>query len=229
MRKYDILLCDADDTLLDFALCEKTAVAALLSEFGVKADDALLSSYSEHNDRLWKMLERGEITMQELIFLRFREFFKLHGIKGDGDRAAVRYREILSKYAFTTDGAKELLDRCKGKVRVYVISNGKAEVQISRFKLAGITDNTDGLFISELLGTKKPDTDFFVKAASSISDFSKERALVYGDSLTADIAGGIAFGVDTCWYNPRGKANENGPVPKYEIRTHKELYPILHI
>ena len=40
----------------------------------------------------------------------------------------------------------------------------------------------------------------------SIPDFCKERAVVIGDSLTSDMMGGIAYGIDTCWYNPKGKS-----------------------
>ena len=50
---------------------------------------------------------------------------------------------------------------------------------------------------------------YFDFVASEIDNFSKERALVVGDSLSSDIAGGINFGLDTCWYNPFG-ADGNG-------------------
>ena len=49
----------------------------------------------------------------------------------------------------------------------------------------------------------------FEKVAAEIKNFSKESTVIVGDSLTSDIAGGIAFGIDTVWYNPDGK-----PTPK---------------
>lgn len=229
MRKYDILLADADNTLLDFTSAERTALTSLLTEFGVRAEESLLSSYAEHNDRMWKKLERGELSHKELSEMRFRTFFADHGIKGDGMLAEKRYRSLLSLCAPKTDGAEELLLRCRGKVRVYIISNGRAEVQISRFKLSGISDLADGVFLSDLIGSKKPEIRFFEAAASSIDNFSREKALVYGDSLSADIAGGFNYGIDTCWYNPLGCANGSGIVPVYEIGKHSDLYSILDI
>ena len=229
MKKYDILLADADNTLLDFTKSERVAASALFSEFGTEPDDKLLNDYSEYNDSLWKRLERGELSMKELISLRFTGFFKDHGIKGDGDAAAIRYRQILSKCAFKIEGADELLHKCRGRVKVYIISNGKAEVQLSRLRLSGITDITDGIFLSEIIGAQKPDTYFFTKAASSIEGFSKERTLIYGDSLTADIAGGVNSGIDTCWYNPGGIVNRTPFIPDYEIKKHSDLYSILKI
>ena len=40
---------------------------------------------------------------------------------------------------------------------------------------------------------------------TGIEYFNKKETLIVGDSLTSDIKGGIAFGLDTCWYNPKRK------------------------
>ena len=48
-----------------------------------------------------------------------------------------------------------------------------------------------------------------------------------GDSLSADIAGGVAFGLDTCWFNPRRLSLDGGPVPTYQIAALEELRGIL--
>jgi 2-haloacid dehalogenase len=44
-----------------------------------------------------------------------------------------------------------------------------------------------------------------------------------GDSLTSDIRGGTAFGIDTCWYNPNGKIAGPGDRTTHEIRELAEL------
>ena len=51
--------------------------------------------------------------------------------------------------------------------------------------------------------------------------------LVIGDSLTSDIAGGVASGIDTCWFNPHAWPPGDGPAPTYEIRRLSELLPIV--
>ena len=45
----------------------------------------------------------------------------------------------------------------------------------------------------------------------------KERVLVVGDNLNADIKGGSQFGFRTCWYNPGAEANTQNISPDYEI------------
>ena len=48
-----------------------------------------------------------------------------------------------------------------------------------------------------------------------------------GDSLTADIAGGNASGIDTVWYNPDRKENTSLVVPTYTVRNYQEIADLL--
>lgn len=63
--------------------------------------------------------------------------------------------------------------------------------------------------------------------AAHIDGFEAEKALIVGDSLTSDIAGGAATGIDTCWFNPRHKKPTGSVLPTYEIHSLGELYGIL--
>jgi 2-haloacid dehalogenase len=65
-------------------------------------------------------------------------------------------------------------------------------------------------YISEELGYEKPDIRYFQAVAEDIPDFDPKTALVVGDSLTSDMAGGIGAGLDTCWINPTGR-----PIPSH--------------
>lgn len=228
-KKYSVLLADLDNTLLDFDLAERYAISALLSHYGAENDN-LLNAYSVFNDSLWKRLEKGEITRKQLIDARFVEFFRQYGINGDGAEAAPLYEKYLSENAAWIDGAKELLIRCKGKIKVYIISNGTARVQLPRIQKSGVDKMTDGYFISELIGYNKPDIRYFEKVCGEIPGFIPEQTLLLGDSLTADIAGGIAFGLDTCLYDRHGKYKAPGKIkPGIVITELKQLYKILDI
>jgi len=48
-----------------------------------------------------------------------------------------------------------------------------------------------------------------------------------GDSLTADIAGGHAAGIDTVWYNPDRKENTSLVVPTYTVSNYQEIADLL--
>jgi len=48
-----------------------------------------------------------------------------------------------------------------------------------------------------------------------------------GDSLSSDMRGGIRAGMDTCWYNPKGKQISDDLPITYTIRTLEELVPLV--
>lgn len=50
-----------------------------------------------------------------------------------------------------------------------------------------------------------------------------------GDSLTADIQGGINAGIDTVWYNPKQLENKSSVLPTYQVHNYQELLTILHV
>ena len=53
------------------------------------------------------------------------------------------------------------------------------------------------------------------------------RILIIGDSLTSDMKGGINAGIDRCWYNIAGEANEDNVPVNYEIKNLWQIREIL--
>ncbi|MBD3857970.1 MAG: HAD hydrolase-like protein, partial [Acidobacteria bacterium] len=52
--------------------------------------------------------------------------------------------------------------------------------------------------------------------------------LMIGDSLSSDIAGGVNYGIDTCWFNPDGIALDGGPKPTFTIADLNEIDDIVN-
>ena len=203
---YEIILLDADGTLLDFSRSEREAVAMTLSEAGLPSDDGVILTYSEINDSLWKMLERGEIQKSVLFYRRFELLLERFGWQGDALAMAKRYMECLSHKGYLIDGAEELCRRLSRDHRLYIVTNGTEWIQRGRLADSGLLPYMSDVFISDLIGAPKPRAEFFTYVAEHISGFDPDRTLIVGDSLSSDMAGGIAYGIDTCWYNPKGAA-----------------------
>jgi len=55
----------------------------------------------------------------------------------------------------------------------------------------------------------------------------RDKILIIGDSLTADVAGGNNAGIDTCWLNPKDIANQTGATPTYEITDLKQILTVI--
>ena len=204
--RYENILLDADGTLLDFLAAEDAAVRETMSLYGIKPTDELVAAYSEINDGFWKMLERGEIKREELLYKRFQVFCERFGFSVDYMKMAADYRALLRQQGQLLDGAVNFLQKLYGKAKLYIVTNGVATTQSKRIEISGITKYIDEIFISENLGCEKPDVRYFEKVSEILGGLDKSRTVIVGDSLTSDIKGGIAFGIDTCWFTPKSKS-----------------------
>jgi len=59
------------------------------------------------------------------------------------------------------------------------------------------------------------------------NDPRKEEVLIVGDSLTSDIKGGNAYGIDACWFNPARLPRTPDVTIQYEIGRPDELLGIV--
>ena len=198
------ILWDVDGTLLDFIAAEKAAIKTLFGEFNLgQCSDEMIKRYSEINKIYWQRLERGEITKQEVLVGRFKEFFKSEGI----DISVVEefnslYQLRLGDTIVYHDDSLEIIKSLQGRVRQYVVSNGTVEAQSKKLRLSGLGELVDGIFLSEHIGVEKPNIEFFDKVLEEIKPADRSSILIVGDSLTSDIQGGNNAGIVTCWYNP---------------------------
>ena len=78
--KITTLLWDVDGTLLDFDYSMRGALRKCFHTLGKPLTEEMILRYSQINDGYWKRLERGEVTKEELLPGRFRDFF------ADGNR-----------------------------------------------------------------------------------------------------------------------------------------------
>ena len=225
--RYDIVLFDADGTLLDFHRSEREAVKEALAMSGIDADAEMIKKYSEINDRLWKMLERKEIERSVLLYRRFELFCEHYGYVADAKKIALDYMQMLSTKGYMLEGAEELLQSLLGRVRMYIVTNGVEFIQRERYARTGMDKYFNDLFISEAIGFNKPDVKYFNCVAEHIEGFEPSRTLIVGDSLTSDIKGGLNFGIDTCWYDPDRKRNEGDICPTYTAHSFEQVYDII--
>lgn len=227
--RYDFLLFDADDTLLDFGAEEKIAFRATFESYGYAYDEAsVLPVYNTINHRLWSAFEKGKIQKQDIIDRRFKELFEHFGMEGDAGRFSADYQDNLGKLGGVAEpGAMQVTKALYGKARLFVVTNGIKETQEQRMQRSGLAPYFERMFISDAMGVQKPQKAYFDIAFADIPGFDPARALLIGDSLSSDMAGGENAGIDTCWYNKRGEKNTACVPVTYEIRELDEVLPIV--
>lgn len=221
MVKYKILLFDADETLLDFPASEKEALKKVLEHFGIEYSEELRTTFSAINLALWKQLEKGLITRDVIRIRRFEQFVQAAGITADPKEMSALYVKFLGESCFVLPGAAELCEKLKEKYELYIVTNGIGTVQQSRLKKSGLLPYFKGVFVSEEIGSQKPDKKFFDFIFAKIVEKDKSKFIIIGDSMTSDILGGINAGIDTCFFNPWGR--EEIYTPTYTVTSFEEL------
>ena len=76
----------------------------------------MFSVFKEENDRIWKKIEQGILTMDDLPYVRWQAILKKLGLEADGVAMEMLFRKCLFYSAVPMEGAKEILDHLQGKV-----------------------------------------------------------------------------------------------------------------
>ncbi len=228
---YSWLLFDADGTLFDFDRAEVQALRRTLDQAGDRLAPDEASHYRETfrriNGDLWRLFENGGISQDNLKVERFARLVAETGLPGDPHQLSELYLANLAQNSDLLPGAEEILASLSGEYRLALITNGLKAVQRPRFGRSSIIHYFDVTVISEEVGHAKPDPQIFDVTFAQMGWPSRDEVLIIGDSLTSDIAGGINYGIDTCWYNPARLPRPDGLAITYEINDLHQLTRLL--
>ncbi|MBL4934376.1 YjjG family noncanonical pyrimidine nucleotidase [Clostridium sp. YIM B02515] len=226
--KYEVIIFDADDTLFDFKKSEREAFRNAILEFDIEYDENHhLKIYQEINTAIWKEFEQGLITQEKLKVERFKRLSDKLNTSFDENKFAKVYMKHLADASFLFDESIELVESLHKNYKLTIVTNGLTDVQSKRIRKSEIAKYFEYVVISEEIQIAKPDPKIFEHAMQNINHTDKSKILMVGDSLTSDIQGGINFGVDTCWYNPKRLQNNTNIKPTYEVSCLMELKTIL--
>ncbi|MGD2077627.1 MAG: YjjG family noncanonical pyrimidine nucleotidase [Chloroflexota bacterium] len=225
---YSVILFDADGTLFDYDRAETWALTETFAQYGLRFEPAYSQVYRQVNDPLWDAFEQGTMTQDRLKVLRFELLFENLGFVVDAGSFSDAYSRQLGKATFLVDGASDLIAALSGRHRLLLLTNGLTDVQRPRFTASTIGRYFEDWVISEEVGVAKPDPRIFDIAFARLGQPARQEVLIVGDSLTSDMAGGFAYGIDTCWYNPTGRQADASLPVTYEIQNLAQLVDILN-
>ncbi len=222
-----IILIDLDNTLIDFNECARHSIINAFSELGFTYTDKVFETFITENVKIWKRLEKGEITKPQLRADRWNIILGKLGIDFDGTILEEMFENGVAKGAYAVEGAYELLDYLKDKYKLYIVSNGFRFVQESRLKIGNFEKYFCDVFVSEDVGIPKPAKEFFDYCFDKLGNPDKNDTILIGDSLSADIIGGINYGIDTIWFNKNNEPLPDRVNPTYTVNTLKKIQGIL--
>jgi 2-haloacid dehalogenase len=226
--KYDLILFDIDDTLFDFQTSERHSFESVFRAHGHELRiDELLRSYKVISEELWRRLERGEVSKENLKVMRFAQLAALHQLEYNAEIVAQAYLDSLSVSHHLVEGALEICQALSQQTRLGIVTNGIQAVQSSRLALSPIGRYFDFTVVSEECGYSKPDARIFHAALDRAKISSASRVLMVGDRLEADVLGAKNANIDSCWFNPHSLASRDDIRPDFEIRTLSDLRAFL--
>lgn len=214
-------LLDADETILDFVRSSRESFFSAMRELGLLFGESEFLQFKAINDGLWREYEQGAVTKPQLMKERFARLFAALGVCADAVQANTLYFTKLCGRGYLLPGAEEFLHSLKECGRIFLITNGTPAAQYGRLRSLGLEHFFDGIFISDEIGFSKPDARFFAYVLDKAGLKSRE-CVVIGDSLTSDIRGANNAGIQSIWYNPKGKTAE-GARPDHVAQSYGEI------
>lgn len=97
-----------------------------LSGLGIIPADDTVALYSRINAEMWKKLERGELTREQILVMRFELLFDELGVEVSAQKAKSLYEDLLGRGHYFVDGAENFLKKAYKKYSLYLVSNGTA-------------------------------------------------------------------------------------------------------
>lgn len=230
-RQYKHIFFDLDHTLWDFDRNSAITLQRLYSEYkldelGIADFEDFLVKYEVHNQKLWERFRNGQIRRNDLRWKRF--WLTLLDFKVTSDTLAYElssaYLEILPTQTLLMPHAKEILEHCKDRYTMHLITNGFDLTQKMKLQFSGIGGYFKEIITSERSHAMKPHPGIFEYALTA-TGATTEDSIMIGDALEVDIIGAKNAGWDQVYFNPARIVHTEKTT--YEISCLSELQAIL--
>lgn len=230
-KQYKHIFFDLDHTLWDFDRNSAATLQRLYTEYqldnlGITDFNDFLHKYDAHNQKLWDRFRKGFIRREELRWKRFWLTMLEFGI-ADVNLAhelSSAYLEILPTQTQLLPYAKEVLNHCKGKYTLHLITNGFDLTQRMKLQYSGIGGYFTEIITSERSHAMKPHPTIFEYALTA-TGATLDDCIMIGDALEVDVLGAKEAGWDHVYYNPAQLAHEHQLT--YEVSCLSKLMGIL--
>jgi len=228
---YQHVFFDLDRTLWDFEINSHETLIELIDKYklvekGINSSNTFIEEYYKINDQLWEEYRQGTINQETLRFERFNrallkyEITDLELIKNIGND----YVYLSPLKTNLVPHTIEILDYLKSKYDLHIITNGFEEVQHIKLSNSGISNYFSEIITSERAGFKKPDKRIFDYSLSATNS-TREKSIMIGDCINADILGAKNAGIHQIYFNPNDNSHQEEIT--HEINSLIELKKIL--
>lgn len=213
MKHITDIFFDLDHTLWDFEKNSALAFEKVLDMNQIQVDlDVFLKHYVPLNLKYWELYRHEKVSQAELRYGRLKDTFDLINYEVSDeliDLISVEYIKYLPEFNHLFDCAIAILDYLEPKYNLHIITNGFHEVQAGKMKNSGIEKYFKTITNSEMAGVKKPNPRIF-EFALHTANADKQKSIMIGDCIDADVNGALNFGMDAIYFNENNKEVSSG-------------------
>ncbi len=225
--RYQAAFVDLDGTIFDTASSLRLALLETLEGAGVEPTDELVAQFHEINNELWRSVERGERTANDVNVARFAYLVSSAGLDVDPQGLADTFPSGLARYGELYDGAAEVLATLADAVPLVLVTNGIGEIQRGRIERLGLDRYFRDWVISGEVNVAKPDPEIFAMALAKIDGLKPNQVVMIGDNLDADCGGASAAGLDSVWVVDEAPDRAPDPGPTDTVTDLDQVVPIV--
>lgn len=230
--QVDAVFLDLDDTLYPYDPCNtagKEAAWETARDRGYDLDRGEFMEFYRAGRAEVKRELAGRAAAHER-YLYFKRALEIHtGDHRPRDALALgdAYWDAFLDEIEPFDGMREALEEFHDRgIAIAVLSNLTARIQLEKLALLGVEEQVDLLVTSEELGVEKPASAMFTYPLVEL-DVSRDRTLMVGDSIEADIEGGNGVGLTTVLFDHGGETGRGRAAPDHQVSSFAELREVV--
>lgn len=228
-----VLLIDLDDTIVRYGAGGDGLWVEVAERFAPRlpvAPERLLEALAAVREPFWADPGRSRRARQDMFAARraiLAQAFERLALSPEGELV----REVADAYSSEREarvapfpGALEALAELRRRGhRLGLLTNGGARLQRAKIERYDLARFFDAVRIEGEVGCGKPEPEAFAGALGALGA-AGEPAMMIGDDLDADVAGGRAAGLATVWVDHAGAGPPGrAPRPDRVVRALAEL------
>lgn len=237
MSKYDVILFDLDDTLIDNLENVRYAYTKMVEAFG--------ENYSEDGFKKWYDLDKqfwidfhekriivpqeyqnpSELFVQYVRSLRYQMYFDGKITLEEAFKINDLFLSSLNEIVVPIDGAYETLKYLHNKYKIVIATNGPSVAVRAKLEKINCLNLVDFIFSADMTKQKvtKPSKEYFDELEEYLNYYNSNKMLIVGDSLKSEVQGGMNSGIDSCWLNRNNNDLPSQYKPTFIINDLRQL------
>ena len=239
-KKYDVILFDLDNTLVNDTENHRYAFRKMLNYFGIPYSEEFFMKWLQFDKEYWihtvhqysvpdEFQHTQKLYVQYVRSLRYYLFLKQYIKMEDALLYNATYINDLKEVVVPMANATETLQYLSSFYSLSILSDGPTDAAIEKLNKANFNPFFANVFCADMTTnrTYKPYADFLQEFEEFAGYYNRKKMVIIGDLLQKDIQLAMNTGIDSVWYNPQAVELPHNYQPTHEIHDLLDLKRIL--